>query len=199
MFIQMIKGRCSRPDELHHLLEEWQRELSPTADGWLGSTYGVDADDVFVGIVRFESRDRAMANSGRPEQGAWAERMVKCFDGEVEFRDFDDVVVMLAGGSDQAGFVQVIEGRVDDVERLKRMVEDAGDLSSVRPDIIGSTLACAPDGSYVETVAFTSEEQARAGEAVAPPEEVRAALDWAMADARFHDLRDPHFLSPARV
>lgn len=198
MFIQVIEGRTSRLADLTALFEEWRRELSPGADGWLGSTHGVDDDGVFVGVVRFESREHAMANSDRPEQGAWAERMMALFDGEVEFHDFDDVTVMMDGGSDEAGFVQVIEGKVDDVERLKRLsTMDTDELHRLRPEIIGATLACAPDGSYTETVAFTSEQAARQGESQEPPEDVRAELAWAMAGARFHDLHRPQFLSPA--
>lgn len=200
MFIQVIEGRTSRPEELKALFEEWRRELSPGADGWLGSTQGVDDDGMFVGVVRFETREQAMANSNRPEQGEWAERMRALFDGEPEFRDYDDVTVMMEGGSDRAGFVQVIEGKVDDIDRLKRMMtSDIETLHQMRPDIIGSTLACAPDGSYTETVAFTSEQEARAGESQEPPEDVRTELAWAMAGARFHDLHQPQFLSPQQT
>ena len=61
-----------------------------------------------------------MANSARPEQTAWAEQMMALMDGPVEFHDCDDVTLMMDGGSDEAGFVQVIRGKVDDVERGSR-------------------------------------------------------------------------------
>jgi hypothetical protein len=69
MFIQMIQGPCTRQDEAHAMLDEWRRDLSPGASGWLGGTYGFTDDDQLLAVVRFESRDAAMANSDRPEQG----------------------------------------------------------------------------------------------------------------------------------
>ena len=44
------------------------RELGPGAIGWLGGTYGFTDDDMFVGVVRFETREAAMANSGDPSR-----------------------------------------------------------------------------------------------------------------------------------
>ncbi len=31
MFIQIIQGRCSRPDELRKVLDRWETELAPGA------------------------------------------------------------------------------------------------------------------------------------------------------------------------
>jgi len=195
VFIQIIQGRCTRQDEMHALADEWRERLSPGADGWLGGTYGFTDDGQFVGVVRFEDRAAAEANSQRPEQGAWAERMASLFDGPVEFHDSDDVTLLFDGGSDEAGFVQVIRGKVDDPSRLRAMMTDAQLLHEMRPDILGATLAIEPDGTYTETVAFRDEESARKGETVMPPEEVRAELEYAMRGARFYDLRHPWFES----
>ena len=57
MFIQIIQGTCTRQQELHEHLDRWRNELGPDAPGWLGGTYGFTDDDMFMGIVRFESRD----------------------------------------------------------------------------------------------------------------------------------------------
>lgn len=193
MFIQIIQGACTRQDEVHALLDEWRSDLSPGATGWLGGTYGFTDDGQLMAVVRFESREAAMASSNRPEQGAWAERLNALMDGPLEFHDCDDVTLLMDGGSDQAGFVQVIRGRVDDPDRLKAMLADTTSLHEMRPDILGGTLAIEPDGTFTETVAFTSEEAARAGEQVEPPEDVRKELEYAMKDARFYDLRNPWF------
>src|SRR5690349_3757346 len=104
MFIQMIQGSCTRQDEAHELLDEWRRDLAPGAAGWLGGTYGFTDDGQLMGVVRFESREAAMANSARPEQGAWAERLTALMDGPLEFHDCDDVTLLFDGGSDEAGF-----------------------------------------------------------------------------------------------
>lgn len=196
MFIQIIQGRCSRPDELHAMLDRWRTELGPGADGWLGGTYGVTDDGMFVGVVRFESREKAMANSQRPEQSAWAEQMMALMDGPVEFHDCDDVTLLFDGGSDDAGFVQVIRGRVDDPSRLKALMSgDMTLLHEMRPEIIGATLAIEPDGTFTETIAFTDEESARRGEHTEPPEDVRRELEYAMQGASYYDLHEPWFES----
>ena len=195
MFIQIIQGKCTRQDELHALVDEWRRDLSPDAAGWLGGTYGFTDDDMFVGVVRFESREAAMANSERPEQGEWAGRLMALMDGPVEFHDCDDVMLLLDGGSDRAGFVQVIRGKVEDPQRLKAMLADADTIHEMRPDILGATLAIEPDGTFTETVAFTSEEAARAGEQVEPPQEVRSEMEYAMRGATYYDLHHPWFQS----
>ena len=197
MFIQTIHGKCTRQDELKAVLDRWPAELGPGADGWLGGTYGFTDDDQFVAVVRFEDRESAMANSQRPEQGRWAEQMMAAFDGPVEFHDSDDVTLLFDGGSDDAGFVQVVRGHVDEPERLRRLIaSDPGELRRMRPEIIGATLALEPDGSFTETVAFTDESSARAGEGQEPPDDVRAELDYAMAGATFYDLRSPWFSAP---
>ncbi|WP_243060556.1 hypothetical protein [Nocardioides sp. SR21] len=196
MFIQIIQGRCTRQDELQAVLDRWSQQLAPGADGWLGGTYGFTDDDLFMAVVRFEDREAAMANSERPEQGRWAEEMMACFDGPVEFHDCDDVVLLFDGGSDDAGFVQVIRGKVDDPARLRRlMTSDQAELKRMRPDILGATLAIEPDGTFTETVAFTDEASARSGEQTEPPEDVRRELDYAMQGATFYDLHHPWFSS----
>lgn len=195
MFIQMIQGPCTKQDEAHQLLDEWRRDLAPGATGWLGGTYGFTDDGLLVGVVRFESREAAMANSDRPEQGEWAARMAEVMDGPMEYHDCDDVTLLFDGGSDDAGFVQIIRGRVDDPSRLKAMLADTTTLHEMRPEILGGTLAIEADGSFVETVAFTSEAEARKGEQVEPPAEVRRELDYAMKDATFYDLHRPWFES----
>ena len=193
MFIQIIQGRCTRQDELHALVDEWKRDLAPEANGWLGGTYGFTDDDLFVGVVRFESREAAMANSDRPEQGAWAERMMGLMDGPMEFHDCDDVTLFLDSDSDDAGFVQIIRGKVDDADRLKAMLADTDTLHEMRPDIVGGSLAIEADGTFTETVAFTSEAEARERESQEMPADMREDLDAVMQGATFYDLRHPWF------
>jgi hypothetical protein len=198
MFIQILQGRCTRQDELRALADTWARDLAPGATGWLGGTYGFTDDDQFVGVVRFESREAAMANSQRPEQGAWAEQMMSLMDGPMEFHDCDDVTLMMDGGSDSAGFVQVIRGRVAEPDRLKALMTDTEMLHEMRPDIIGASLAFEDDGTFTETIAFTDESAAREGERKESPDmpaEVRETLETAMQGATFYDLHHPWFAS----
>jgi hypothetical protein len=198
VFIQIIQGRCTRPDELHALADRWREELGPTADGWLGGTYGFTDDDTFLGIVRFESREAAMRNSERPEQQEWAKQMTALVDGDMEYHDCDDVTLLMGGGSDDAGFVQVMRGRLVDPDRIKAMMTDrAEELREARPEILGATLAVEDDGMFTETIAFTDEASARRGEKQEMPDEVRQALESAMEDVSYLDLHRPWFSSPS--
>jgi len=194
MFIQVIHGGCTRQDELRELLQTWRTDVG-AGDGWLGGTFGFTDDDEFFGVVRFESREAAAANSERPEQTAWAEKLTALMDGPPQFHDSDDVVVFLDGGSDDAGFVQIIRGQLADAGRFKALLADPGPLREMRPEIIGGTLAVEPDGTFTETVAFTDEASAREGEKAEPPAEMRADLEAILGNATFYDLRHPWFES----
>lgn len=199
MFIQIIQGKCRDAEQVHRLNDEWRDTMGPTAKGWLGGTYGITDDGEFVGVVRFESREAAARNSMRPEQGEWFRRMEECFDDKVSFHDCDDAVMFLDGGSDAAGFVQVIQGRVADPGRFRSFMEQPMDaLHEQRPEIIGGTIAMEPDGWFTETVAFRSESEARAGEGNEMPQDARR--EWeeqmaAMSDLRYLDLHAPWFAS----
>jgi len=196
VFIQVIHGKCTRQDELRAVGDSWREELGGGAEGWLGGTFGFTDDDDFLAVVRFESREAAMANSQRPEQGEWAEKLAGLLDGAPEFYDCDDVTSFLDGGSDDAGFVQVIRGHADDPAPLKALLDNSDDLRLMRPEIIGGSLALASDGTFFQTVYFTDEESARRGEELEPPTEVREALTSVMAGATFYDLHKPWFESP---
>lgn len=199
MFIQIIQGKCTRQEELRALAESWRKEISGQAVGWLGGTYGFTDDDMFVGAVRFESREAAMANSARPEQTAWAQKMMELMDGPVEYHDCDDVTLFLGGGSDEAGFVQVIRGKVDDPNRLKAMLADTSMLHEMRPEILGGSLAIEADGTFTETVAFTDEASAREGERKEMPADVGQSFQELVRDAKFYDLHHPWFESASRA
>jgi hypothetical protein len=199
MFIQMIQGTCRDSDALRQQIDLWRRELGPKAEGWLGGTYGLTDDNTFVGMVRFDSREAAARNSTRPEQSAWWAETEKCFAGEVTFHDCDDAMTFLDGGADDAGFVQVIQGRLTDPEPFRRLTELPMDLlHQARPEIIGGVMAMAEDGTFTETVAFRSEQAAREGERREMPAEIRQTFDEQMAqmqDVTYLDLRNPWFAS----
>jgi len=199
VFIQIIQGTCRDADTLHRQTDMWRQEIGPTAEGWLGGTYGVTDDNTFIGVVRFDSKEAAARNSVRPEQGAWWTETEKCFDGDVTFHDCDEATMFLDGGADNAGFVQVIQGRVTDPERFRRFMDLPMDmLHEARPELIGGSIAMEPDGRFTETIAFRSEEAAREGEAKEMPEEVSKVFQEQMSllkDVTYMDLRHPWFAS----
>ena len=109
MFVQVIEGKVSDKAGLRRQMDRWEAELRPGAAGFLGSTGGVTDDGVGFAVARFESADAARANSERPQQGEWWAETEKCYDGPVSFTDSEDVEEFLSGGSNDAGFVQVMK------------------------------------------------------------------------------------------
>jgi hypothetical protein len=203
VFIQVIQGKCNQPDTLRSRIEDWRQQRAGKAEGWLGGTYGFTDDGTFVGVIRFESEEKARANSASREQSQWWAETEKCFDGPVTFHDADKVMVMLGGGSDDAEFVQVIQGKIDDPALLEAEYEEMNHvLQDERPDILGATLALEKDGTFTETVAFTNEAAAREGESKAMPTSGRARElleDWDRHthDVQYLDLHHPWFASKA--
>jgi hypothetical protein len=197
MYIQVIQGRCNDADRLKKQLDLWEQTIASGADGWLGSTSGVTDDGTSVAVVRFESRAQADANSARPEQDAWWRETSGCFDGEPSFTDYDDAFEWLGGGSDDAGFVQVMRGRVGNPDGFRKFSQQPMEgLSEMRPEIIGGTVAIADDGDFTQTIYFTSEAEAREGEKKEMPEDVQRDMQQAMGDMgdiTYLDLRNPWF------
>jgi hypothetical protein len=193
----VIQGKCQDADRIHAQMDRWRDELEAGAEGFLGGTYGLTDDGEFVGVVRFASREDAERNSGRPEQDAWWRDTAACFDGDVSFHDCDDVTMMLDGGRDDAGFVQVIQGRLSDPERFRHAMEQPMDqLHQMRPEIIGGTIAVDKDGFFTQTMAFTTEDAAREGERQTPPPDAQQMMDEMsslMSDVSYHDLHHPWF------
>jgi quinol monooxygenase YgiN len=195
MFIQVIQSHTDKRAEVRQLFAEWAAEPRTEPNGWLGGTYGFTDDGDLFAVVRFESKEAAMANSARPETDAMSRKLAGLMDGPPTFLDCDDVTVWLDGGSDDAGFVQIMRGHTDDPDQLKALMSDSDDIREARPEIIGGTLAIADDGTFVQTVAFTSEKAAREGEKVPPPDDRRAAMEQAWGEIEYFDLNDPWFES----
>lgn len=195
MFVQVFEGRVADRDGLRSQMDRWMSELRPGATGFLGSTAGVTDDGHAIAVARFESAAAATANSERPEQGRWWAETENCFDGEATFTDSDDVETLLAGGSDEAGFVQIMKGRETDRGRLHAMDETFVEhAASFRPDLVGVIRAWTGPDTYVEVGYFTSEAEARQGETKEPPAELADEMgdfQELMANVEFLDLRDP--------
>lgn len=198
MFVQVIEGKTSDPQGLLRQYQRWEEELKPGATGFLGSTGGVADDGTAITIARFESEEAARANNDRPEQGEWWSETEKFYDGEVAFSDTTDVDLVLGGGSDDAGFVQVIAGSVDDKAAVREAnAKFESVVRDFRPEILGTVVAWFGD-DFVEAAYFTDDAAAREGESKEPPEELAdivAVFEAAAEGARFIDLREPHLLS----
>jgi hypothetical protein len=201
MFAQVIQGKVSDPEAVKAATDRWVRELGPGAAGWLGSTGGTTDDGRYITVVRFESEEAAQRNSNRPEQSSWWAETEKLFDGEVTFQDSTDVTLDLHGDPDQAGFVQIMQGRGTDPERAKELfAEDSDKWAAFRPDMIGSVAVGHDGGAYTMVMYFTSETDAREGERKEIPPELQANMEEmnkiSTGEPEFFDLRQPVILSP---
>lgn len=194
MFVQMIEGQVADHDGLLRQLDRWDSEVRPGAEGFLGSTMGVTDDGYLLAFARFESPAAARANSNRPEQSQWWAETEGCFDGEATFTDCTEVATFMGGGSDGAGFVQVMRSSAVDRDRLREMDEAFEKHSGFRPDIIGGLRLWTGADSSTDVVYFTSEAEAREGEKKEPPPELAAAMGEfqdLMSNVEFFDLREP--------
>lgn len=192
MFAQVIQGRVTDAAGLRKQWEKWDQELKPGATGFLGSTGGVTPGGEFIIVARFESREAAQKNSDRSEQGAWWEETSQ-YVSDVMFHDCTEVDMMGDGGSDDAGFVQVIQGKVKDVEKsraLDREVESR--MKGLRDDVIGGYVAWHPEnGRFTNPIYFTSEAEARANE-----KKMESSPEFQEMMSQFQEISDgePKFL-----
>ena len=198
MFIQVITGTVTDAAGFVRAADRWETELRPGAKGFLGSTGGITPEGRFIVMARFASEADARRNSERPEQGAWWAEMEKTvrdvsFQASVEVKP-----AMFGGGSDAAGFVQVMRQSIKDAGKLAVLEADMKELEAefhaYRPDILGSIVAVHADGTRTDVVYFTSQAAARAGEAVPPPAELQAFfadMGAAIAIDEYLDLTEP--------
>lgn len=199
MYIQVIRGKVTSEADASARLDTWQKELGPGADGFLGTTGGVTDDGTLIQVVRFESAEAARRNSERPEQGEWWNETAKIFTGDVTFYDCPEVDRGLGGGSDTAGFVQVMVSKVTDVPALRALTQRFTEqMPGLRPDLVGFTDAYTNDGICVTTSYFTSEAEAREGEKKDMPAEgaeLFAQYEGLVSDVEYFDLKNPWFFS----
>lgn len=200
MFVQVITGKVADAEGLWRQVERWERELRPGAEGFLGSTSGVTDDGRLVVLARFESEEAARRNSERPEQGEWWSETEKLL-GDVRFQDSVEVITMRGGGSDDAGFVQVMRGRISDPSKMNELRSRTDEfeqaMTSHRPDVIGDVTVVHPDGTYTDAIYFTSEAEARRHEAKDLPAELQAMFEeWmsAITIDEYLDLEQPRFV-----
>ena len=202
MFVRVIQGRATDPPGIRRDLGRWQRQLAADADGWLGSTAGITEDGWSITVVHFASEAQARRNSDRPEQREWW-RDASRHLARVVVHEAGRVHTYGNGGIDGAGFVQVIQGHSDHMERMAGLGRDQDKLlAREAPHILGMMVAehAGRPGDFTQIVYFTSEQEAQRfepgplAEAEEPVAEARRSL---MSDLRSFDLRNPQLLSPS--
>jgi hypothetical protein len=199
MFVQIITAHTSDPEGLRRQGERWSAEVRPGAIGFLGGTVGTAADGTTVAVVRFADEASARANSERPEQHAWWEETAAYYDVEPIVRESSDIELVFGGGSDDAGFVQVIEGTLKDRARLEELMttELEAQVRASRPDIIGGIRMWLPHGAFVEVAYFTSQADAREGESSDEFADAHDEIATLYDGLTFVDLTEPTLIEPS--
>src|SRR5205085_7072097 len=108
--------------------------------------------------------------------------------------DCTDVDTMFGGGSNDAGFVQVIQGKAKDQAAMRsEMGAMESGLREARPDILGITIAWHGDGGgLTQAVYFRSEAESRKAEKAMQNDEMRQRYESMFAvPPTFYDLRTP--------
>ncbi|WP_072690559.1 hypothetical protein [Rhodococcus marinonascens] len=202
MFIQVMQGKVSDEEGLRRCLDQWVEELQPTAIGFLGATQGVCDDGTYIALARFESAEAARRNSERPEQGAWWAEAQKCFEGGISAMDCPEAMSWMGGGSDEAKFVQVLEGHTTDASRMRDILDEAEPhLRELRPEILGGTLCTYGEDKFVEAVYFSSESEARSHEKMENPAGLQSLFEEEnrlMGDVSYYDMHAPMLVSAGR-
>lgn len=194
MFAQVIHAKTNDADGLQRQWQKWLQDVKPQAEGYLGATGGVTDDGRFVTIARFESEDAARRNSESSAQSQWWGETEPYLE-EVTFHDCTEVQEWMGGGSDDAGFVQVIEGSSRDDRDMTP--EDEEQVRKARPDLIGGISAKHPDDNTWTTVAyFTDESSARKGESSAEFQQTMEESGQTPDENEYWDLTNPWLDSP---
>jgi hypothetical protein len=201
MFVQVIQGRATDPAGLKKQWDRWDQEIKPGARGFLGSTAGITPDGEFIALARFETEEAARANSDSAQQSAWWEETSQYLSDPM-FHDCTEVDLVNEGGSDKAGFVQVIQGKVTDIAKARQIDAKMQDqMRDLRPDVIGGIVAWHPqNGRFTNSIYFTSEAEARAKEKEMETSDVfeQSMSEYqAISDGepKFLDLPDPWYSS----
>jgi hypothetical protein len=194
MFIQVISGKVTDANLLNQQNERWLADLKPGATGYLGFTGGITADGRSISIARFESEAAAQANSERDEQGQWWDNTAGAYEGTPTFSNCTDADLLFGGGSNDAGFVQVIQGRAKDRDATRSfMQEGENQLRAARPDILGIVVAWHGDSNdFTQVVYFKSEAETRDLENATEGDEMRQQFqDMFDGPPTFYDLTAP--------
>ena len=185
MFGQVVRGRTTDAAAVRAALEGW----SP-GPGWLGTTAGVTDDGEVVAVVTHES-------AGAASLPPWEDVL----DGPVKVTDGLRTEVFSADDTTRAAFVQVVQGEVTDLEEAMRFTHEMEVArKEFMPCLLRTVTLVHPEGRFTRVLAFTTEEEARAGVPGMPAHlrerEVEVVGRLLVGTMTYLELRDPWVLGP---
>ena len=195
VFLLLARGPASDPEIVRRRWDEWhEREASKNA-GWLGSTGGVASGGEWLAAVRYASEDPARA-------AARAALDSDFFAAATTVEVTGDVHVLEGNGSPTGGrFVQFMRARVPDRHRLEAIEAAMGSqFAALRRDFLSGLRAWTGPDRLTVVDWFTSEADARAGEAIDIPADLGARFgEWMslLHDVEWYDLNQPWQVVPA--
>lgn len=196
MFVQIIRAKAADPGGIRKEMDRWMEELAPGAEGWLGVTAGISTNGEVWSVVRFESEEAARRNSDRPEQGEWWNQFSQHVDGEATFYECTAPQEWGGGGSDEAGFVQIMSGTAKDRAKLEESMQGGDEeMRERRPDVIGGIYCPIGDKDFVTAAYFTSEAEARKGEAATSGGPEDEQWGQVMEKIEYADITEPYLRS----
>lgn len=200
MFGQIIQGHTSDPTAARQAMQRWLPDVSQGAVGLVGITAGVADDGEFIVVLQFDSEEAARADSDRRKQNqGWAD-ICAALDGEVTVKNGTRTEVFLAGNLGQADFVQLVQGRVSDLDRVRERLPALQEALKVHlPALLGTVTVELDAGRFTRALYFSTEDEARAGERDLPPEiqaHDQEARQLLVGPVTFMDIREPWLYAP---
>jgi antibiotic biosynthesis monooxygenase (ABM) superfamily enzyme len=93
VFVQVIRFRSKRPEEIRAMSEEYETTMDQAGPGPIGSEVlrVASEPDTYIALARFTSAEKARENSGRAETNEWYRKFTALIDGEPEFIDTEQI------------------------------------------------------------------------------------------------------------
>jgi hypothetical protein len=179
---QVVQGRTEDPDATREALDRWVR--TNDSHGWVRATAGVATDGAFLAVLLFDE------NVDRPDLAELVDTLV-----DPTLRTGVRTETFSPGDLARARFVQVVQGAVTDLDEAFRGLTVFQELLAIHaPYLLGTITIAHEGGRFTRVLHFSSEAEARRGEAARPPEVQRSddeLLRLLVGPVEFLDLRDP--------
>ncbi len=192
VFVVLARGPAGDPGALRRGWEEWHLRVESENAGWLGSTGGIASGGEWLAAVRYSSEEAARA-------AAIADSDL--LTGATTVEVTGDVHLVKGNGSPaDGGFVQFMRARVPDRDRLEAVEAAVGNqFATIRRDFLAGLRAWTGPDRLTAVDWFTSEADARAGEAIEIPADLGALFgEWMslLHDVEWYDLVQPWQVTP---
>ena len=188
--VLLARGTVADPDALRRSWDEWHDRVASDENAWLGSTGGISSAGQWLAAIRYSSEE-----AGRMAT-ADADATPSFLSGATTLEVTGDVHLVEGNGSpDGGGLVQFMRAHVADRQRLGEVEGAVGNrFAAVRPDFLAGLRAWTGPGRLTVVDWFTSEADARAGEAGGVPTDLGALFgEWMslLSDVEWYDVADP--------